>query len=232
MTDELVGDHYRRSRDRVSTLLRSLPADVAAWPVEACPGWDVHAVVAHLVCVVDDALAGRLTGPPTPDVTAAQVARMCDVPLESMLDQWSEQAAAFEELISQADVWPAAIDVLSHEHDLRHAVGRPGARDDPSINVVGWMLIGWLEGPPIRFDLGTSRHVSGGSSAPPERDVRTTAFEVLRFRLGRRSADQVRALEWSPGPPPSLDDMFVFGPRETPLLEGDTGDVGDLEQAP
>ena len=146
---------------------------------------------------------------------------MRDVPIEPMLDQWGEQAPAFEEVISQLNVWPAAIDVLSHEHDLRHAVGRPGARDDPSVEAVGALLIGWLEGPPIRFDLGTSQHTSGGSGTPPEREVRTTAFEVVRMRLGRRSAEQVLALDWSPGPPKSLEHMFVFGPRETPLLEGD-----------
>ncbi len=225
MTDEPVGDHYRRSRERVSTLLGALPPEVATRPVEACPGWDVHAVVAHLVCIVDDALAGRLAGPPTADVTAEQVARLRDMPLASMLDRWREQAPAFEDVVSRANVWPAAIDVLSHEHDLRHAVGRPGARDDPSVSAVAALLIDGLAGPSIDFDLGSSRHTSGGSTGPPEREVRTNAFEVLRFRLGRRSAEQVLALDWSPGPPASLEGMFVFGPRDAPLLEDDVADV-------
>ncbi len=228
MTEEPVGDHYRRSRERVSALLGAMPVDVASQPVEACPGWDVHDVVAHLVCIVDDALAGRLAGPPTTDATAEQVARLRDIPLAAMLDRWNEQAPAFEEVVSQASVWPAAIDVLSHEHDLRHAVGRPGAHDDPSVSAVAALLIDALAGPPIDFDLGSSRRTSGGSGAPAERAVRTTAFEVLRFRLGRRSAEQVLALDWSPGPPASLEAMFVFGPRDVPLLE----DVNDVAPPP
>ena len=72
-----VGENYRRSRGRLTALLEG--ADDAAWetPVPACPGWRVRDVLAHLVGVVEDALAGVISGPPTPvQIRLAVVARV------------------------------------------------------------------------------------------------------------------------------------------------------------
>jgi hypothetical protein len=57
------------------------------------------------------------------------------------------------------------------------------------------------------------------STDGPTYRVRTTAFEVVRLRLGRRSRAEVRALDWDPIPPPDLAALFIFGPRPTPLRE-------------
>ena len=46
--------------------------------------------------------------------------------------------------------------------------------------------------------------------------LRTTDFEVLRMRLGRRSRRQVAALDWSEDPGDVLDEVSVF-----PLAEHD-----------
>ena len=46
------------------------------------------------------------------------------------------------------------------------------------------------------------------------------AFELFRSRLGRRSADQVRAYDWSETPSGEvLDAWFLFGPSETDIAE-------------
>ena len=78
-----------------------------------------------------------------------------------------------------------------------------------------------------RLALPVVLHVQlkGGvvSTAPvdgPELDLRTTAFEVLRLRLGRRSRQQVLDLDWSAPPPLEVvDALFVFEPRLDPLVE-------------
>jgi hypothetical protein len=49
--------------------------------------------------------------------------------------------------------------------------------------------------------------------------LRTTAFELLRLRLGRRSRRQVAAMDWSASPEPVLTDLFVFGPTTEDLIE-------------
>ena len=61
---------YRETRERLVELVGSLDAAGLGVPVPACPGWSVADVVSHLAAVTEDALAGRLTGPPTDQETA------------------------------------------------------------------------------------------------------------------------------------------------------------------
>ena len=65
-----VGDRYRTTRLRFTTLLDAIDDDSWDRPVDACPGWRVRDVLAHLVGTVDDAIAGRIAGPPPPALTA------------------------------------------------------------------------------------------------------------------------------------------------------------------
>lgn len=217
MTD--LGDHYRNSRERLTALLGE--GDEADWgaPVAACPGWDVHDVVAHLVGVIEDGLAGRLAGPPDEVLTAEEVARHRDDAPGELLARWAELAPLFEAVVTDRRIVPAVLDVVSHEHDIRAAVGRPGARDDEMVLLGACRLVDSLDvAATVTFELGGER-VASPPAAGPAYTVRTSAFEVLRFRLGRRSRDQVGALEWSANPEPILDDLFVFGPASLPLVE-------------
>jgi uncharacterized protein (TIGR03083 family) len=217
-----IGEHYRSSRRRLTALLAD--AGPAEWrtPVPACPGWDVRDVVAHLTAVVVDANAGRLTGPPAPDVTAEQVARYRDVPPEAVVAEWEAGADSFERAVTSFEIWPAAIDMASHEQDVRAALGRPGARDSPVIVESARHLVEQLDcGPPIEVaftDVGTTARSTRGDGTPVV--LRATSFEVFRFRLGRRTPAQVAALDWSTVPAQEvLRRLFVFGPAEKPLVE-------------
>ena len=220
MTD--VGTHYRRSRERLTALLGEV--DEAGWqaPVAACPGWRVHDVVGHLVGVVEDAMAGRMTVIPPPDEqTAEQAERHRDDPPDRLLATWTEVAGPFEPVISQFEAWPAAIDVHSHEHDVRAALARPGARDDELILDASRRLIEMLEvDGTISVDLGDGTDPVTSTPKPgPDYLLRASPFEVFRLRTGRRSRDQVAALDWSRDPEPVLDALFLFGPAEAPIVE-------------
>ena len=217
MTD--VGEHYRRSRLRIIELLEA--QGLSAWDraVPACPGWDVHDVVAHLVGVIEDAMAGRLDGPPGEVLTAEEVSRHRGELPQRLLVQWMELAPFFEAVLTEQEIWPAMTDVLSHEHDIRGALGRPGAREVDSVVLAARRLI---DGADVRgtlqVDLGTEI-VRSPTSVGPVYELRTTPFEVLRFRLGRRTRAQVLALDWSPDPAAIVDGLFVFGPAATALVE-------------
>ena len=198
-------------------LLNGLPADVAR-PVPACPGWDVHDVVAHLVGVVEDALAGRLSGPPAPEQTAAQVARSRQTSLAELLDTWAAIADDFEAVVGELQIWPAAVDVVTHDLDVRAAIGHRGGRDAPEVRTVAEQLVADRRTvPPLCFDLGDVELVTVGGA--PEHRVRTSAFEITRICLGRRSVAQVLAMDWSPPVPAAPDGLFVFGPRPSALCE-------------
>lgn len=119
---------YRDTRERLAELVTALDRAELDTPVPACPGWSVADVVGHLTALVDDALAGRLTGPPGPEQTAEQVARYRGRPIEDVVGTWAELAPRFEEVVGTFNIWPAVLDVASHEHDIRGALGRPGGR--------------------------------------------------------------------------------------------------------
>jgi hypothetical protein len=71
MSDDL-GALFRQGRLAVCELVDD---DVAAVPVPATPGWEVHAVIAHLAGVMEDAMAANLAEAGSDPWTAAQVER-------------------------------------------------------------------------------------------------------------------------------------------------------------
>jgi uncharacterized protein (TIGR03083 family) len=207
-----VGASYRRSRLRLAAVLRGLDAERWSTPVPACPGWRVHDVVSHLVGVIEDAAAGRIQGPPGVDQTAAEVERHRSDPPSALLDQWSATAGPFEAAIAAGGRWPAFLDVLSHEHDIAGALGGHGPRDPDDVDLAARLLSrGLTLGADVSVDLDGSAVAPDG----PDRaavHLRTTPYELFRLRLGRRTRDQVLALDWSSDPGAFLDDLFIFGP--------------------
>ncbi len=214
-----AGAHYRVGRMRLSELLAELPDDTWATPVPACPGWDVHAVVAHLVANIEDGMAGRLTGPPDDTQTAAQVARHAADRPDALLERWTDMAPLFEDFVSAGAIWPATLDVLTHEHDIRAAIGAPVDRTDPLVRLAAELLVERRQLPQtVVFDVGDARLTTLPADGPSY-EVMTSAFEVCRLCLGRRSAAQVVAMDWRPALPAVPDGLFIFGPRDTPLVE-------------
>jgi uncharacterized protein (TIGR03083 family) len=213
---------YRDTRERLTALVAGLDEAALATPVPACPGWLVRDVVAHLAAVVEDALAGRLTGPPSEEQTAVQVARYKGRPMTRTLAEWTAGAPQFEEIISVFDVPPAVIDVASHEQDIRSALGRPGARDTEAIRQMGgWLLRGLRTPVPLRVTVEDAEFRAGpaGGGEEPVLGLTTTRFEAFRWRMGRRSREQLAALDWSGDPAPVLDHLVVFGPARTDIVE-------------
>jgi hypothetical protein len=58
----------------------------------------------------------------------------------------------------------------------------------------------------------------GPDSGPPL-TLATTRFEAFRWRMGRRSRDQLAALGWSGDPAPVIDHLVVFGPAACDVVE-------------
>lgn len=213
-----IASTYLDARGRIDDLVRPLGADDLARPVPTCPGWTVHAVVSHLAATPEWAAAGRLKGVPADDDTAAQVAELAGTPTSDVLDRWAETAGTFAEVVAAADIWPAAIDVVTHEHDIRHALQRPGGRDAEGVGLLAGLLLGWWQ-PSRAVEVVTpDRTVRCGPDAASIRWT-TTDFEVLRARMGRRSRGQLAAMDWSEDPGPLLDELTVFPPAGTDIDE-------------
>ncbi len=210
---------YRDARERVISLLSEVGAAAQEARVPACPDWSVRDVVAHLTAIADDSLAGRLTGPPDDAQTAAQVARFSRRDLAGIIAMWAEIAPQFERRVGQFQVWPAVIDVVSHEHDIRGAVGRPGARDAAGVWHCAQLLLTGLRPPvPLRV-LVEDAEFRLGPGDGTELRLTTSRFEALRWRMGRRSRAQLAALDWSGDPIQVIDHLAVFGPAASDLVE-------------
>lgn len=182
--DDAVISAYHDLRDRVIAVMRSTPACDGDRVVPHCPAWTVREVVAHLVGVPEDILAGRMDGVTTDAWTQAQVDRHRGDSLIGLVDSWAESTTAFDSVLPhiQSPVNSQLVmDAVTHEHDLRHALGTPGARDSIAVRVaVGWLLdMAEQRSPGLGADL-----LATGSSD----------FDLLRMLTGRRSPAQISAL--------------------------------------
>jgi uncharacterized protein (TIGR03083 family) len=200
-------------------LVTQLDGQQVEAPVPACPGWHVRDVVAHLTAVSEDVLEGRLIGPPSDEQTAAQVARFRDRPLSEVLARWDELGPQFGEAIDGFDVWPAVLDVAAHEHDIRGAVGEPGARDSEVVRLGADRLLTWMQSPvALRLTVEDETYDLGPEGQEPI-VLRTGRFEAFRWRMGRRSRAQLANLDWVGDPSPVLDHLVVFGPAPVDIDE-------------
>jgi len=212
-----IGLLYRATRKRLSALV--LDAGQAHVAVSACPGWSVHDVVAHLVAVVEDAMAGRLNGPPSDDFTAEQVARNRDHDVPDMVARWAAIAEPFEAALTSMRIWPAFIDVLAHEHDLRGALNRPAGRQSEEVLLASFQLLSTLNSSRRLAILVADRKILVGPDNEAELSLSTTPFEAFRFRLGRRSKAQMQRMAWSGDPEPVLGDLTIVGPSPLDIVE-------------
>lgn len=215
-----LAELYRDTRERLSALVSGLDSGALSTPVPACPRWTVRDVVAHLTAIVEDALAGRLTGQPDEEFTADQIARMADVPVADLLDRWSARAPEFEQGIEALQVWPAVIDLGTHEQDIRGAVKQAGARDCAVIRRCTPMLLSRLT-PPAQVSISTEDGtvLVGATGSGTALTLSTTRFEAFRWRMGRRSLAQLAAMDWSADPADLLRGLALFGPSATDIIE-------------
>ena len=219
-----IATRYRFAQESFTALARTLPDDAWMMPVPCTPDWTVRDVLSHVSGVTDDALAGRMDGAPGAAWTAAQIERNRSATVEELLERWATQTPTFAEVVQSIGEWRTPFDCHTHEHDVRHAVGRPGNRD--SI-VVESMAAGLavVDGCPVALDvvLGGRAFRSGPADGPAAVTLeRITPFELFRSRPGRRSREQMRAWNWvgdDADIEAVLDAWTFFGPTPTAIVE-------------
>ncbi len=175
---------YVELRARVVALLRETPEQIATSPVPHCPTWSVNQLAAHLLGVPDDIVHGRMEGVASDAWTQAQVVRHQAKSLRQIADELAALAERFDPLLPHVPAMSRSqmvMDAVTHEHDLRHAVGAPGARESTAGRAGLAWLMSWYE----RTDPVIGSKIAG---------VGVGDFDVLRSLTGRRSAIQMAAL--------------------------------------
>jgi len=172
-----------------------------------------------MVAVAEDWASGQLTGPPTDDETAEHVRRFASHDGTELLGALAGAAARLHQLAQSSGLEPPLGDIACHEHDIRSAIGKPGARDAQSVLWTSDRLLANLRPPvPLRAFVEDGEYRSG----PPdgtEIQLHTTRFESLRWRTGRRSRTQLAAMGWSSDPTSILDQLYLFGPAASDVIE-------------
>lgn len=212
--DTTTAHHHVRLR--ITELLRAATAEDADRVVPACPAWTVQQLASHVVGVSADIVAGNLAGAGSDPWTEAQVAARAGRSLAELAHEWDAVGAGVEAAAPDGTLPAQAVfDEVTHEHDLRDALGRPGFRDCPAVAVgltfveeVWPLVVGTYDVPPLRIVAGDAELVVGED---PDLTLQLTPFEALRALTGRRSPAQLAAYRWGVEPTPWLP-AFTWGP--------------------
>ena len=226
VSDTDQGTIYRGIRLRITALVRELPEATLDGLAPATPEWRVRDLVAHLAGGTADIVAGNLADVASDDWTSAQVEARRDIRIGDVLDEWARCSAIVEPMIAKFDPLMRAMlltDAVTHEHDLRGALGAPGERESDAIAYAFRGVAGGIGRQ--RGDAGALRilHEAGETvvgAGEPTATVQTTRFEGVRAGVGRRSYDQIAAWDWEGDSRREAVVLARFAPpRTTPLNE-------------
>lgn len=175
---------YEGVRSRVIALLRTTPEADGDRTVPHCPAWTVRELAGHIVGLPEDILAGRMEGVTTDAWTQAQVERHRGQTLLQLADAFEATIESFAAILPHIPVpvnSQMVMDAVTHELDLRRALGNTDARDSDAVDVaVGWLL-----------DMAENRSPGAGSQLQA---ARVSGFDLLRSLTGRRSSEQIDAI--------------------------------------
>jgi uncharacterized protein (TIGR03083 family) len=222
--------------------LESLASVGDTLPVPACPGWDVHDLVAHQVhqlqaaCEGDFPLLDSITAISAPDPgdrslalarqenwIAGGLRARREVSVDALVNQWATIEAE-----APPDVLAALVpDIAVHLFDLLGASRSRAHRDAP---IVVAALRFWapyainLVRREAKRELGLvldGGQEPSGTIGGAEADVvvAATPFELLRTVTGRRSLDQAIGLTWKPRDDAVIERFSVYGWRTWGLDE-------------
>lgn len=229
-----VGAAYQETRTRIIECVEGLTPSQWEQTVPHCPDWTVREVLAHLAGVADDGINGNMDGVASEPWTAAQVAKRADVSGPEIVAEWQFSGPFVDARATEAGLTLAQLlfDTVTHEHDIRFALDAPGARDSDAMLValafasrvlpVGATNagIGLQVLVPDPFGTGVAHAIPSVASAKSLRPLtlQTTVFDFVRMTASRRSAEQIRAMDWSDDPTPILS-LLPFALPKQPLPE-------------
>ncbi len=220
--DEVAAWHD--AHERVCSVIEDLDEAQVEQTVPACPDWTVRELLAHMVGLGADVLAGDEPDDHHATWTQRQVDERAERSARALVAEWRGLAPDLEAWMREHGARPLG-DVVIHEQDLRGAVGRPGGRDTRAMGLVTRRMLGRLatslEGrPAVALVGGSGTWVSDGSDLQDAAVVlEASDFDIARAVTSRRSPGQLRSWVVRGELEPVLDAFAVLGPlpqRELP----------------
>jgi uncharacterized protein (TIGR03083 family) len=221
-----VGQVYCEIRERVTELCTGLTATDWEKITPHCPDWTIRQTLAHLAGVVDDGINGNLEGVATDSWTAAQIAKRADTSGEEILEEWNTWAPFVEDRATNVGLGFAQMvfDAVSHEHDLRFALGKPGARDSEALRIGLFFFqrrlpINAAEAQVICPQIIVDGTPLFADPAPGALTLTASMFDVIRAIGSRRTLDEIASLNWSGDPRAVMSALLPFALPATALGE-------------
>jgi uncharacterized protein (TIGR03083 family) len=218
---------YGQARERFTGLVADLDSDTLSRKVPACPDWSIKDLTSHVVGIARDLNRSNVDDPGGEAWTAAQIAEGATKSISELLTEWQGFSLEIEkamEFMHPAISGVTVADLIVHEHDLRGALGEPGARDSSGVSLALFtytrMLGRRLKGdgaPPLQIVAGEHSYEVGEGT--PETTVSGEAFEIFRSLCGRRTKEEIAALQWQGNPAPYLDRFSNYGYPDRSLNE-------------
>lgn len=218
---------FTDTRRRFASLCSALTDADLERAVPACPEWSTKDLVAHVVGVTSDVVSGNVAGVGSEEWTSAQIAARRDSTVAVLLTEWDSIAPTVETAIDSIPKWMAGTligDLITHEHDLRGAIDRPGARDSRGVAVALDTYARFFgrrikEGDLPALELRADDSSWQLGNGEPQVSVKGGPFELLRALTGRRTHDEVRSLDWNGDPEPYIDIFSMYGVPDRSLNE-------------
>ena len=228
MTDA-VAAAYLETYERFMSWAAGLDDESLATNVPACPDWSVKDLVGHVTGIAVELGKEYSDGVADTDSTARQVAERKDASIGQVLEEWAAALPRLLELLEEggSNFTAVAIDIWTHEQDARNAVGQVGGRkglgramalkaaigSDREITAAGL--------PPMQIHTEDKTWYLGKDArqADPALTLKLDAYEAARMLMGRRTYDEMRALDWEGDPEPYLQYLHRFTVPEQSLGE-------------
>jgi uncharacterized protein (TIGR03083 family) len=217
---------YADLRSELSSLALSLTTEQLGVKVPQSPEWSVQDTVAHVVGIVDDILNQRVDGLGTDPWTATQVNKRSGHSIDEIVAEWATLAEAIDAVTSETPFMGVRLgaDLVTHLHDVAGAVGATADQFSAGIRI-GLERYGPFfceraaaaELPPIRIVAGFQTWQS--AEGEPAVTLTGSAFELLRAFSGRRSLNQVRAMDWTGDSEPYLAVITPYGLPTDNIIE-------------
>jgi len=214
---------YVDSARRVADLVAPLDAAALRTRTPACPDWTVRDVLAHLAGAAASFGTPSFAGVGTDPWTAEHVESRRDATAAELVAERAACAPRLEQLApDNYRAWlPVVHDALTHEADIRGAIGAPGLPADalaaafPLLEAVLPRRLSSLG--PMSVELDGQPRTWG--EGVPGLVIKTTLFDFWRGAFGRRSPGQMRGWVVSGDAEAFAKTLPNFGPRTTDLLE-------------
>jgi uncharacterized protein (TIGR03083 family) len=190
---------WTNAQGRVIELAESLSDEETRRAVPATPDWTVRQLLAHMVGLNADVLAGDEPEDHNSTWTQRQVDSRAGRALAELVDEWRTLTKPMQDYLRDRSPRPLT-DVVIHEQDLRGAVGRPGGRDTGGLAAVRDVMAERFASrvrrahlPPV--ELRSPAWIFSTGDGDPGLELFAPDFDLIRALMTRRTAAQLR--QWS-----------------------------------